>query len=162
MRLVVRGRNWVITIDTTEMKISGMCSVTLYGKISLQKRTLTDHTQGVWIHLVGIPEYLQRRQLLLLPVCFPTHQVSSSTLSPFWEGVYYRRKEFAPPNSFLFIVDHFSEGRQDKFVRGASLESISVHTFEQNIWASPWENVSLRHITLLSPCNVEPHIPHNI
>ena len=50
----------------------------------------------------------------------------SFTPSPFWKGVYSKSKEFAPWGSkvFPFIVDIFSERRQNDLV--ASPESVSI------------------------------------
>ena len=48
--------------------------------------------KGAWILLVHFPTFLQGRQLLWLLSC---------TSSPFWQGVYSKRKEFAPKEQIL-------------------------------------------------------------
>ena len=79
---------------------------------------------------------------------------------PFWKGVYSKRKEFAPHGSkfFPFRVDPFSEGRQKKFGRVASLECINSlsYTFgeevlNQSIYepATDWTGHSLLTSTII-------------
>ena len=72
--------------------------------------------QTDWIYLVYFPPTFENS--CLLP-CTP---------SPFTKGVYSKRKESAPIGSrfFIFIVDPFSEGRQNDSERVSSHGSESI------------------------------------
>ena len=67
----------------------------------------------------------------------------SCTYTPFWKGVYSKRKEFAPKGSkfFPFRVEPFSKGRQNNVDRATSPENVLTPLKEY--WYIPVKEWSL-------------------
>ena len=90
--------------------------------IASTSRQLQEFVQGTRYPCSISYYFIQIRQLLWFPVCFPAS-------SPFWKRIYCKREEFAPKGSkfFLFRIDLFSEGKKKTYWQSCiSLENVSI------------------------------------
>ena len=99
------------------------------------------------MHLIDLPPFLQGRQLLSLPVFFPTHQVPSK------KGSTLKGKHLLPvgANAFLLVLIPFQKG-VTPFQKGVQ------NNFERHLYESAPIHLKVRMNVMKSRDRVYPNI----
>ena len=114
-------RGWIIRSDIQKKEVIYVCChishLCCWHQMLEKGFLLWRNTYGDLIHLVDFWSFFKRK------TTFVTSCLFFCTLSLFKKGVYTKRKEFAPLGGkfFPFMVDPFSEGRQNNLTESPPL-----------------------------------------